>query len=34
MGLGELLLRGIYASGYEAPSPVQARACVPCSGGA
>lgn len=33
MGLKEELLRGIYAAGYEAPSPIQRKAIVPCTQG-
>ena len=31
MGLGDQLLHGIYSSGYQQPSPVQALGCVPCA---
>jgi translation initiation factor 4A len=29
MGLGDLLLRGVYSSGFEKPSPIQRKAIVP-----
>ena len=33
MNLDDRLLRGIYAAGYESPSPIQRKAIVPCVSG-